>query len=137
MKPNKYLFQRVVAGLVDYSLFISITAFYIYNFGTLSDDGSYKVDGIMTLPIFLFWLIYFVVVEVFFHGTLGHLMLNLRPVNAKTGESINFSQSFIRHLFDPIDYFMFFGLIGILIIYKSPESQRLGDLIANTKMIKK
>lgn len=137
MKSNKYLFQRVVAGLIDYSLFISITAFYIYNFGTLNNDGSYNVDGIMTLPIFLLWLIYFVIVEIIFHGTLGHLILNLHAVNAKTEKSISFTQSFIRHLFDPIDYFMFFGLIGILIIYKSPESQRLGDLIANTKMIKK
>ena len=137
MKYNKYIFQRLIAGFIDYALFIIIAALYIYKFGTLANDGSYNVNGINALPIFIFWLIYFVVFEVILHGTLGHLILNLQPVNAKTEKPISFSQSFIRHLFDPIDYFIFCGLIGILIINNSKESQRLGDIVASTKMIKK
>ncbi|WP_291119575.1 RDD family protein [Empedobacter sp. UBA7248] len=137
MKSNKYIFQRLIAGFIDYAVFIIIAALYIYKFGTLVNDGSYNVNGINTLPIFIFWFIYFIVIEVILHGTLGHLILNLQPVNAKTEKPISFSQSFIRHLFDPIDYFIFGGLIGILIINNSKESQRLGDIVANTKMIKK
>ena len=137
MKSNKYIFQRLLAGFIDYALFVVIVAFYIYKFGTLNNEGGYSVNGIMALPIFIFWLIYFVVIEVILHGTLGHLILNLQPVNTKTEKPINFSQSFLRHLFDPIDYFTFCGLIGVLIINNSKESQRLDDIVANTKMIKK
>ena len=137
MKSNKYIFQRLLAGLIDYTLFFVITALYIYKFGTLNNEGGYSVNGIMTLPIFIFWIIYFVVTEVILHGTLGHLILNLQPVNAKTEKPISITQSLIRHLFDPIDYFIFCGLIGVLIINNSKESQRLGDIVANTKMIKK
>ena len=137
MKSNKYIFQRLLAGLIDYTLFFVITALYIYKFGTLNSEGGYSVNGIMALPIFAFWLIYFVVLEIILQGTLGHLILNLQPVNAKTEKPISFIQSLIRHLFDPIDYFIFCGLIGVLIINNSKESQRLGDIVANTKMIKK
>lgn len=137
MKPRKYIFQRSIASLVDYSIVIIITSLYIYKFGDSTIDGSYHVSGIMVLPIFVFWLIYFVAIETILHGTLGHLILNLQPVDAKTEKPLNYSQSLIRHLLDPIDYFAFCGIIGILVINNSSESQRLGDLFAKTKMIKK
>ena len=61
--------------------------------------------------------------------------MKLKPVDLNTEKNIDFKQSFLRHLLDPIDMSLF-GLVGIIIIKNSPESQRLGDLLAKTKVIK-
>ena len=56
-------------------------------------------------------------------------------MDIKTENNVTFKQSFLRHLVDPIDMF-FFGIVAIIIIKNSKESQRLGDLLGQTKVIK-
>ena len=83
----------------------------------------------------LFWILYFCLIETSLNATLGNYFLNLKPVDIKTENNVTFKQSFLRHLVDPIDMF-FFGIVAIIIIKNSKESQRLGDLLGQTKVIK-
>lgn len=135
MKNEKYIFRRFLAGFIDYSIIIAVDAYYIYSFGSLNDEGGYSVTGIMTLPTIIFWFVYLCVIETTFSSTVGNFIMQLKPVDLKTGNKITLKQSCLRHIVDVLDMF-FFGLVAIIIIKNSRESQRLGDLLAKTKVIK-
>ena len=132
---KKHVGRRILAGLIDYTIFISITYFYVYIFGNKNDEGEFSVSGIKALPVLIFWILYFCLIETSLNATLGNYFLHLKPVDLKTGNNVTFKQSFLRHLVDPIDMF-FFGIVAIIIIKNSNESQRLGDLLGKTKVIK-
>lgn len=134
MKNEKFIFRRYIAGFIDYSIILILTYFYIYNFGSSNNEGEYSVNGIKTFPIIIFWFVYFCIIEITFNSTLGNFIVRLKPIDLQTGNKIKLKQSFLRHIVDFLDMF-FFGLIAIIIIKNSNESQRLGDLLAKTKVI--
>ena len=135
MNKEKYIFRRFIAGLIDYLIVLSLTAFYIYKFGEHNSEGEYSVNGLKAIPVFIFWFLYFCIIETTLGSTLGNYILKLKPVDLDTGKNINLKQSFLRHIVDLIDMF-FFGIVAIIIIKNSKESQRLGDLLGQTKVIK-
>ena len=132
---NTNLKKRYFASLFDYIIVITLTYFYIDFFGTLNDDGEggKTVRGLMTLPLFSFWFIYFVVVEAYFGGTLFHLTFNLKVLTLDR-RPIQFVQAFKRHLVDPIDFFIF-SLPAVISIKNSDKHQRLGDMWAKTIVV--
>ena len=134
MNSDKFISRRIIAGIIDYAIIFSLTYFYIYKFGEIDSDGTYRVSGIKTLPIIIFWLIYICVIEVALKSTLGNYIVGLKPVDLHTNKSITFKQSFLRHLVDLLDM-MLFGVVAIIIIKRSKEGQRLGDLLAKTKVV--
>ena len=136
MKEKKYIMERAIAGFIDYSIIIAITIFYIYTFSKPDHVGTYTVTGLLALTPFLLWLIYFILIEAILGATLGHIIIGLKPVHYNTEKPITLKQAAIRHLLDPVDYFFLFGLVGIFSIYSSPKSQRVGDLLARTKVLK-
>lgn len=135
MNQEKYILHRVLAALIDYTIIIFITFFYLKNFGELNNEGAYSVSGLKTLPIIIFWFVYFCVFETILNSTFGNLIVGLKPININTKKNVTIKQSFLRHLVDPIDM-MFFGLIGIILIKNSETNQRLGDILAKTKVVK-
>lgn len=133
---NKYILRRFIAGFIDYFIVLfPLIKFYVFELGEVDNEGSYSVNGLKTLPIVLFWLAYFCGSETIFGKTLGNFFVDLKPVDINTGKNITCKQSFLRHILDLIDMFLF-GLIAIIIIKNSKENQRLGDLLAKTKIIK-
>jgi len=135
LKTEKFITRRIIAGLIDYTIILSVTYCYIYIFGEMNSDGEYSVNGIKTFPIILFWLIYICGIELTLDSTLGNYIVKLKPVDLETESKITFKQSFLRHIVDPVDMF-FFGIVAIITIKNSNESQRLGDLLAKTKVLK-
>ena len=105
MSNQKFIFRRIIAGFIDYAIILSITYLYILKFGEINSEGEFSVNGIKTLPIFIFWFLYICVIETIFNSTLGNYIVKLKPVNLKNNEKINFKQSFLRHIIDPIDMF--------------------------------
>ncbi|SHK51326.1 RDD family protein [Epilithonimonas mollis] len=134
MKNKKFISRRFLAGFIDYSIIIAINAYYIYSFGSLNDEGGYSVTGFKTFPIIIFWFVYLCVIETTFSSTLGNFIVQLKPVDLQTENKITLKQSCLRHIADVLDMF-FFGLVAIIIIKNSNESQRLGDLLAKSKVI--
>lgn len=135
LSNKKYITRRIIAAKIDYTIFITITYFYILIFGSKDEDGAISVNGIKALPVALFWILYFCLIETFLNATLGNFLVKLKPVDLKTGNNITFKQSFLRHIVDPIDLFLF-GIVAVIIIKNSAQNQRFGDLLANTKVIK-
>ena len=127
------LSKRIIATISDYFIYYAFFYFYVDIFGIEQVDGTKVVSGISTLPLFVFWFGYFVIMEVSFGGTLGHLAFNLKVISVD-GNAVNFAQTIKRRFSDPLDFFLF-GLPAYITAKNSPLSQRIGDMWAKTKVI--
>ena len=128
--------RRFLAGFIDYAIIYSLTFLLIFAFGTPDVEGTYHLNGLPALIPVTGWLILTVVFESLLGGTLGNSIMGLKvlPANMKI-RNLTFKESLKRHLLDPIDMFMF-GLIAIITINNTDKRQRLGDIWANTIVVK-
>lgn len=127
------LSKRIIATISDYFIYCAFFYFYVDIFGIEQVDRTKVVSGISTLPLFVFWFGYFVIMEVSFGGTLGHLAFNLKVISAD-GNAANLAQTIKRRFSDPLDFFLF-GLPAYITAKNSTLSQRIGDMWAKTKVI--
>ncbi|HEY0652273.1 MAG TPA: RDD family protein [Chryseosolibacter sp.] len=125
--------KRVLAALIDYTVYTGLFAFYLIAFGEPNGEGGYTAEGMRAFPILFIWLLYFPVVEGFFGQTLGKKILGIR-VTSSQGRDIGMGTSFLRHLFDFIDL-SFVGLVGIIVMKSSQNNQRVGDHVAGTLVV--
>jgi uncharacterized RDD family membrane protein YckC len=132
---KNYVKLRTIATLIDYGIYFLLLIIYIYCLGTKNDDGSMQVNGLLALPIFIFWFLYFVVLETVNQATPGHDICKLVVVRSN-GERITLGVAFKRRIIDMIDV-LFYGIPALICIYNTPKYQRLGDLFADTIVVKK
>jgi uncharacterized RDD family membrane protein YckC len=125
--------KRIYATLLDYGLYILCFYVYVMFFGHENDEGGLTVEGLLALPIFIAWFIYFVVIETYYGATFGHQGFNLK-VQTLNRRDIDFTQALKRHLLDPIDI-LFYGIPAIIAIKNSDKHQRIGDMWAKTIVV--
>ena len=114
----------------------ALTLIFIFWLGEKNHDGEYILTGVMVIfPLFA-WLLITIVVESSIGRTIGNLIVGLKaiPIN-NINSNLSIGQSFKRHLLDPLDMF-FFGLPGIFTILNINKNQRIGDLWAQTIVVK-
>lgn len=100
----------------------------------LIDAGFAQAAGI--LLSFVVWIGYSIFFEWFWRGqTLGKRLLRLRVVDAE-GLRLKFSQVVIRNLLRFVDMLPFFYFLGGVASLINRRSQRLGDLAANTVVVR-
>ena len=132
--------QRAVASFIDIvmkGLIFSFMMIIVSMFG-LSLFGLFWEDS--TLMIILYFLVVFIpiflydsLMEYFCGGrTLGKMMMGLRVVTAD-GSKPSFAATFTRSLFYLLEGYTGFGLVAMLF---SKDNQRLGDIAADTYVIK-
>ena len=137
IKSHESVGDRIAAGMLDYIIILGFTFYYVYSVGELNQEGGYTVNGLPAFVPVLFWGIITIGIEQFIGATLGNLLVGLKPISILGNEKkLTFGQSFKRHLLDPIDMF-FFGLVGIVTIKNTERNQRVGDIWANTIVVKK
>ncbi|RZJ78623.1 MAG: RDD family protein [Flavobacterium sp.] len=136
MKIKYNLARKVVATIIDYTLIFGFTFWYIFEFGTLNEEGGYSVTGIGVLFPFAFWLLYFVIAEKFCSATLGHEIVKLKVVSVD-GSPLTFTQVLKRRVCDAIEISWCFGLIAFFVAENNDKHQRLGDILAKTLVIGK
>jgi uncharacterized RDD family membrane protein YckC len=122
--------KRIFATIFDYGLYLLALSAYILFFGDDNHDGEQNVSGLLILPVFISWFIYFVVIEASYGATLGHQSFNLKVLTLDR-KDIKLKHALRRHLLDPIDIF-FYGIPAIKAIKNSDKHQRIGDMWANT-----
>jgi uncharacterized RDD family membrane protein YckC len=135
VEPKRYLRPRIAATLIDYGIFFTIVAIYIMMFGNQNDEGGYTLNGSPVLLIIVFWFLYFVVLEAMNQATPGHDILKLVVVRTK-GERIGITDALKRRIVDIIDI-AFYGVPALICICNTPKFQRIGDLWADTVVVKK
>jgi uncharacterized RDD family membrane protein YckC len=135
VEPKKYLKLRIIATLIDYGIYITLFFIYIEFLGHPNDSGAMEVDGLLAFPIFIVWFLYFVVTETINQATPGHDICKLIVVRT-SGKKITLSDAFKRRVVDMIDIGIY-GIPALICINKTPKYQRLGDLLADTVVVKK
>lgn len=132
--------ERFIALLIDfiivqttYALLVSL----IFN----ASPQSMMFDGMLVyvvssiLPM-VFFMLYQFLSDVMADGqSLGKKAMKIKVVRLD-GEETSMSDYLIRDLFYLLDLFLSLGVIGMLSISASKKNQRLGDLAANTTIIR-
>lgn len=143
--------NRFLACVVDHALQIlalTIVSTLTYNisagarrFGSRMasgiEEGNLWIMAAMILVMFAIFFGYFTFFETFWHGqTPGKRWLKLRVIQ-EDGRPIGFFAAFTRNMLRLADMIPppFYSL-GIVSIFASARSKRLGDFVANTVVIK-
>lgn len=122
--------ERIVASIIDYAFIFSYTLFISAFAGTAGKSVIYF--------IFLFCplIFYHVVSEVAMDGqSWGKKIMKLKVVKID-GTDASFSSYFIRWIFRLVDIWVFFGAVSCITVILNKKGQRLGDIAANTTVIK-
>jgi uncharacterized RDD family membrane protein YckC len=102
----------------------------------LGQFGVSTITLIFLLLLFSFQWGYFNFFEWLWNGqSPGKRVMSLRVIRTN-GSPISWSDVFLRNLVRPLDTFLSLGLVGVLMIFVSKRSQRLGDLMAQTLVIR-
>lgn len=100
-----------------------------------SDSDTAWGMAIVIAIMFLFQWGYFTLFEAFWHGqTPGKRLLRLRVLE-QTGRSASFLNALTRNLLRVVDMMPGFYLVGIVFLFATKRSQRLGDLTAGTIVV--
>lgn len=128
---------RALALIIDSLIFIlgSCCVLLIVALGSggefeTTGGPAWIINGIFTL----IYLAYFIVLEANSGATLGKRVLKLKVVQVN-GSPIEMREAVIRNLLRIVDGF-FFYLVGAVLIWTSPNKQRLGDRVANTIVVR-
>jgi uncharacterized RDD family membrane protein YckC len=121
--------ERIVATAIDY-------AFYIIYFIILSifkgSNGMSVALAILIIPV----VFYHLISESTMNGqSWGKKIMKIKVVKID-GTEANFGSYFIRWIFRLVDITMFFGAVSTLVIILNGKGQRLGDIAANTTVIR-
>ena len=135
VEPKRYLKQRILATIIDYGIFFIVTVIYCVSLGTESSEGVYSVYGLLALPIPILWFIYFVVLEAVNQASPGHDICKLVVVKTDGGK-IGFTDAIKRRILDIVDIF-FYGIPALICICNTPKFQRIGDLFADTIVVRR
>lgn len=101
----------------------------------LGASSGYVVAAYFVL-VFLVLFAYDIVFETWNQGrTIGKLAAGIRVVRT-SGQPANFLTSAVRNLIRIVDFLPAFYGIGMIAVVVTPKNQRLGDLAANTYVVR-
>jgi uncharacterized RDD family membrane protein YckC len=133
--------ERVLAASID--LVIKVAYFIvvfrvIFGIKSLNDftEGMDRwslvaIEGLLFLPI----MFYSIVQESFMDGqTVGKKILKVKVIKLD-GYQAGFSDYLIRWIFRPVEIFYVFIFIGLVTLFVTKKTQRLGDIAAGTGII--
>ena len=127
---------RCLALLVDQASILALVGFLeklLAALGLLDENLSYAIFVVL---VFILPIGYGMLLEWKWRGqTLGKKLFRLRVMDAE-GLRLQFSQIAARNLLRAVDALPFFYLVGGLACWASPRFQRLGDLAANTVVVR-
>lgn len=129
--------DRILAWLLDAFVvvfgYVLLYQLALIFFGSLWDNGWSMFWSVM---LFLAYFLYNIFMEILNSGqTLGKMGMNIRVVRLD-GKDPEWSDVVLRSILQLVDSLFCFGIIGILLIKTTPKCQRLGDMAANTTVIK-
>ncbi len=129
-----YVIDNLIISAVWLLLYLIFSAAFYTEFTLVENDGSRSMVYYM-LPLFTFILYHFLSELLMDGQTLGKKAVGIKVIklNGKEGTA---SDYFIRALFHFIDTVLSVHVLGAIMILSTDKSQRLGDLAANTAVIK-
>ncbi len=127
---------RFLAWLVDIACIIAAGQVIATGLRLLEHVGPSASRSLGVIVSFLLMFAYYIACEWLWRGqTIGKRLLRLRVVDEQ-GLRLHFMQVVLRNLLRPVDMIPVFFVVGGLACWLSPRRQRLGDLAANTIVIR-
>ena len=130
--------DRILAAILDVLVFLFC---YIILFLVLASamtsalaDRFGAVFFMQFFPMFLL-LCYQVFFDILLGGSLGKKALKIQVIRLD-GKELSFGDHAIRAAFYLIDCFLTLGFMAIVLVMSTEKAQRLGDMSANTTVIK-
>jgi uncharacterized RDD family membrane protein YckC len=132
--------RRVLAIIVD-SLVLAVL-FWVMSmfFGTSSVEGGAASASLGTLGTFAYLIVsfaYFTLLEGYLGQTVGKMLLGIKVVREDSGEVPGLGAAAIRTVLRIVDALPFAYLVGFIAVLISGKNQRLGDMAANTLVVRK
>lgn len=132
--------ERVTAFMIDllvvllgYVLLVILIANAVSNQQSINNMAIYVVYSVLPIACFL---LYQLISEIALDGqSWGKRATHIKVIRLD-GEEVSLSDYLIRVVFYLIDVFFSLGTLGVLSISASSKNQRLGDLAANTTVIR-
>lgn len=129
---------RFIAWLIDSSILGVLFALIIYllaTFGLFNTDSNRAIT-ILGGVLFVIRYLYSLLIEMFTNGqSIGKKIVGIMVIKLN-GNALNTNDYLIRWAYRTIDFGMTFFSVGTISILMSEKNQRLGDMIANTTVIK-
>jgi uncharacterized RDD family membrane protein YckC len=132
--------SRFLAQIID-----SIILFVLFYLIGVALSGGFTFGGIGrlidTAPLYIYgpyalsFFLYYIVLEGLQGATIGKMLVKIRVVQ-EDGSACGFGPALVRNLLRIIDGLPLLYVIGLILIYRSPRKQRLGDRVAKTIVIK-
>lgn len=130
------LMQRILAFVIDGFILVVyywVIWFIIIGIAFRDYDTAIILVYILFYPVFFFYNLF---CEVNFEGqSLGKKIMNIKVIKV-TGEVPKINDYFIRWTYRIIDIWVSAGALAAVFISSSDKGQRLGDISANTTLIK-
>ncbi len=126
---------RFVALLIDSVLIFLGVGYIIATVTGGITAGGFNLEGGPALILFAIWALYYIILEGTIGGTLGKKILRMNIVK-EDGSHCGMQASIVRNVLRIVDG-LFVYLVGAILIWKSPNKQRLGDRIAKTLIVGK
>lgn len=127
------LAERIWARMIDIGIFIGIFLLCL-----IVSWGNFRNGYFKYLLMFFGFIavIYPFVMEVFFNGqSIGKKALKIKVISLD-GEKPTIGQYAIRWIARLIDFTTSSGAVGLILVAVTEKNQRLGDLLANTSVVK-
>jgi uncharacterized RDD family membrane protein YckC len=130
--------RRVVATIIDGVLFglLSNALAAVFGAGWVSsgfDLTTLSTEGSLWLVVIVFF--YYVLLEGLTGRTLGKLITGVRVIDAKTGGRPGLVSGLVRTLLRLIDG-IFGYVLGLIVVVNSDRRRRIGDMAAETLVVR-
>lgn len=125
---------RFAATLVD-GIVLFIVGYLMAIVTGETTQGGFNLQGASAFVWFLIGIGYYIVMEAMLGATVGKMACGLKVVKTDTG-SMDWNASVVRNVLRIIDG-LFVYLVGAILVWTSPQRQRLGDRVAHTVVVKK
>ena len=131
--------ERVVAAIIDQLIMvgylIAIIFLYIWILN-VTEGSTYYFPVAYFVVLFLPLFFYHLLCETFLNGqSFGKKIMKMRVVKLD-GSQAGIGSYFLRWIIAPIDIYFTYGSVGLITMLINGKGQRLGDLAANTTVVK-
>jgi uncharacterized RDD family membrane protein YckC len=139
--------DRIAARIIDYMIFMVFYGIVIMIFAIIVGADNYDGSGsnnlfttsgfVIALCVWLAMCVFYdLVAEVFFNGqSLGKRSMKIKVISM-TGARPKVGQYLLRWIFRIIDFGISIGTGAVITVAFSDNKQRIGDMVANTTVIK-
>ncbi len=129
--------ERAVAVIIDSIILFIVSLFIIVPIGLL---GAIFGLGFFFSPAILLFFFLGIFYFSYFEGTSGQTpgkqLLGIRVVDETTRRPVDMGRAFIRNILRIIDELPFLYLLGFILVEVDQRKRRLGDMAANTIVVR-